>query len=66
MNNNKIARQLVAMAKTLVASESIGDAFYHVMDDSPSQISVVFRIDTTDTDRQMGSTQYNKNIGNLA
>ncbi len=55
MNNNiKIARQLVAMAKTLVASESIGEAFYHVMDDSPSQISVVFHIDTTDTDRQMG------------
>lgn len=52
MNARKIAMKI---AREMMAAENIGDAFYRIMSESPSQISVTFHIDdTSDTDKMMG------------
>lgn len=52
MNNIRIAKQLIKLAKSLVAFQLIGDAFYRVISDN--QISVNFSIETTNTDQLTG------------
>ena len=54
MNNIKIAKQLVKIAKSLVAFQLIGDVCYRIMNEQTKQISINFSIDTNDRAKLQG------------
>lgn len=54
MNKTKIAKELIKLAKSLVAVQLIGDSYYRIIDEQEKEISINFNIDTTDRDKFMG------------
>ena len=51
----KIAKELLKVAKSLVASERIGDAFYRIDEkDDSTFVDVIFSINTKDRDKTLG------------
>ena len=52
--NIKIAKELIKLAKNIVAFELIGDGYYRIMNEQKKQISVNFSIDTKDRDKVLG------------
>lgn len=54
MNNIKIAKQLIKIAKSLIASQLIGQTSYRLMNEQKKQISVNFSISTRNRDLFLG------------
>lgn len=55
MNQNiKIAKKLIKLAKSLIATELIGDCYFRIMNEQEKEISVNFSINTKDRDKILG------------